>query len=290
MAQNGWAALGEVVAGGGNDGSEAYLDQYRKNSDAASAMWQARRRRAQAINQEGITPDAFIAAGVAPEQAGLAASVVGASSTPNVRNAGLSELADLELDRERAEAARAGDTDRLNRLTAVKADKLMERTRITQGQAFDPYAAPSQEVALTPLGEAEVAADLALADQRQSHASVYDAQAAQGGFRPSSPKAPKPAGETQAKVDWIIAQANKKLADGETPPFVDAWVKNEMVKAGVSLGPDFSNVQGSSSTVPLGESDGVLQQARAAIAAGADPAKVKQRLVEMGRGDLAGSL
>lgn len=324
---DGFAALGDAIAGGPRRRAEtAYPVRLKQNFDAFDALNEARISRAQANARERLSADVVTRA-LGGDQAALGelgATTMGmASGQPNLSTftGGLKDLGDIELQRQQVAAAESGDTSRLNRLTAVAGDKMIEQTKISDGIAFDPLGTPDQELVVTPLGQATITQKGALGDaaleragaaaqQSRSHAALYDTQAAAGGWKPSSGKAPATAAEQEAKIDWILAEGTRKAkamakeSGAEAAnQYAEAWINEQMSKAGLLVdparGPQFQNVVGSSSTVPSGlgdvptstaVSEPLLQQAQEAISRGADPEAVRARLRKMGRSDLAGSI
>lgn len=250
----GFAALGDVLFGGPGNRAEAdYPKHYKEaaqanaaGSDALRALERARIERSKRLARDNLAP-AIAAHPVLGQNADLATAVLGmASGQPNLGSYtnGLGDLADIELDTQIRSRLEAGDIAGAQTLSAVKTDKVLPTLGAGGKAVFTPVTG---DVDITALGDAQLFADDALAQQRLASASVSRAKAATGGWKPTAAKDPA---AVQAKIDWITAQANKKLADGETPPYVDAWVRNEMVKAGATLAPDFSDVQGTSNTVP----------------------------------------
>lgn len=94
----GWAALGDMVAGGPRHRAEAnYPQRLKQNFDAFDALEQARIRRAQAMAREAL-PAAIQSSGI--QHPDLAAAVLGAApGQPNLSTytGGLQDLGDIEL-------------------------------------------------------------------------------------------------------------------------------------------------------------------------------------------------
>lgn len=294
---DGWAKLGEVLAGG-NTPTDAYYRGAERAVRIEGLLAQAKIKRDEAMQRERFRENA-IAAGMDPNEAALLSSAFGAGYNPE-------QLSGFQLDRQKmgitgdaADAARAGDIALLNNLSTVLSGRPRERTNIAGGVAYDPYAAPDQALQVTPGGAADVAADQALAAERSagaqenlSQALLYGTQAAAGGWKPSAGKAPPTQAEQEAKIAYILAEGTR-LAKDRGEQWAEAWMNEELRKAGMLVeparGPQFQNVRGGSDTVPAG-GDPLLVQAQDAVARGADPGAVRQRLIDLGRADLAEQL
>jgi hypothetical protein len=313
---NGWARLGETLVGA-DGGVGAYADRMKQHGQAADAFHKARISRARAISQEGITPAIFEAAGYAPNQAAIMAPVLGASASPDLRRLGdFTTPGLLGRHQEQQEAMAAGDFKRANSITAILKGRSFEPTKIAGGVQYDQHA-PLGESDPIPLPQTaaamqgRLARDEAAAGVSSARAGVYQAQADAGGWNPNTKaRGPKALSEEEAgaKAAWIEAKADEMRAKGQAPAVVDAWRRKEFAAAGMTLAPTpFGTISSgvtstearvgpaspSAVTAPPAATKGedpLLNQAREAIGKGADPAKVKARLIERGRSDLAGSL
>jgi hypothetical protein len=310
---DGFAALGDAIAGGPRRRAEdAYPARLKQNFDAFDALNQARISRAQANARERMTPD-MVARALAGDPAAVgelgATTMSMASGQPNLSTftGGLKDLGDIELQRQQVAAADAGDTARLNRLTAVAGDKLIEQTKISDGIAFDPLGTPDQALVVTPLGEATIAQKGALGDaattragaastQAQARASLYNTQAAAGGWKPGSGKAPPTAAEQEAKLAFLMAEAGRH-AEKRGNDWADAWLRNEMAKAGFEVEPAQDVATPSGVRVPAtrawsqAEVQQAITDARRAISTGRiTKEEARKRLHDAGLTNAAGRL
>lgn len=220
----GGAALGDLLTGGVAQRTQGvYVDQIRKHGQAADAMWQARERRARALAREAITREEMERAGYAPQVAGLLSAVLASGDSPDLRRLGdFQDPADQLIDQQRREAMEAGDVPRYNRLTAVRTDKAYQPARVVAGNVLpDGVALGDEAFVMQPLPQTQ--AQIA---QRQAsgEAALIRAHSSQRTMTPP---------QAEARVAWIMAQGNQRLAKGESPELVDAWIRNEMAKAGL---------------------------------------------------------
>lgn len=302
----GFQALGDAIVGGpGQRAEQQYPVRLKQNFDAFQSLEEARIKRAQAMAREAL-PSAVRSSGI--QHPDLATAILGmASGQPNLGTytSGLQDLGDIELQRQQVEAAKSGNVDQVNLLNAVAADKLMERTKITGGVAYDPYAAPDATVMLpTPVGAADIDYKSNLGDAAMmragaaaaedvEHARVYSAQAAQGGFRPTAPKITTEA-QTQAKIDYILAEGTR-LAKDRGNEWADAWVNKELAKAGLDLQPVTDATElGNAIRVPAtkawseAEVQKAINDARRAIASGRITKEAaRKRLLDAGLANAA---
>jgi hypothetical protein len=310
---DGWTELGAGLAGGWGDGREAFVKQMKLHGEAGEALAKAARARSMAMAHANITPEAMQALMTGGDgQYGTMAAIAAASANPDLRRLGdfqRPQYAALELERQ--EAMRSGNFKRMNAITSVLGDDPHKPYDVEAAGklVFDPVTG---ETVTTPLGQSAMSVDAARvrradasAGASNARAGVYGAQAAAGGWKPSAPRAPKTLTEPEAnaKIDWIMAQATKK-AQKESPEFVEAWIQNEMVKAGLQPLPpaDFSGVTGAATTVPvlggdmpaspaIDEEAQALADAQRAIATGRiTKEEARQRLLAAGLTGAAGRL
>ena len=220
---DGWSELGAVLGGGLPDGSQAYADQLRRHGLAADAMWQARQERAKALFRESL-PDAL--GGIyGPEEAALAAAILGSAPTPNLRNLGAFEdPAAKALFAEREDAFNKQDFKRMNAATAVLSDKQYEPLTLGGGGKVVADLVTG-DTTLTPLGQGAQGAEGALADQRQAsgEASLIRANAAAG---------------KEAAHARVYDRTDPNRPRGTKPKTSDDVLR----------GTDFQNVQGNATT------------------------------------------
>lgn len=173
----GWGQLGNALFGGG-DRSGAYMKGAQGAAQLERMLAEARIKRDEALQRSKVA-ETLTATGMDPAQAQMLSTVFGAGYNP-------AQLGDYQRDQqtigitgEAADAARGGNLDLLNNLATVLSGKPRERTQITGGMAFDPFAPPTQGMQTTPTGLADIAATLALGRERDAGARQNDAGAAE---------------------------------------------------------------------------------------------------------------
>ena len=330
----GGQALGEAIFGGRRNGveSDVFLDRVRLNHsvkksefDAARAMEEAGLSRVLRIAHESIKAADIEAAqsGDKAAQARLGEAVLRSSRNPNLRNitGGFADFDAAGYRRAAVERATLGDMAGANAQLVGLATGPLKVNAIDGGYQLNPYevggaaVATPGELANVALRQARVGTEGARQGELGARAELSRVKAAAGGFAPSRTggrgKELSPA-EAATKQQWILAQANKKIADGEPAEFVEAWIANEMVKAGmepepaVDVAPPTSMrwIEGGEETVvPLGqvaaakapareaEAAQALKDARAAIATGRiTTEEARKRLVAAGFKNVAARL
>lgn len=219
---DGFMALGDMLVGGPKRRAEdEYAGQYRKNAQAADSMWKARDMRARAIAREGLKPELFTQAGIPENQAPLAATILQAGDTPNLRNAALGDLGDMALDKEIRSRMEAGDFAGANQLTAVKADKNYEPVRVTGGNMMPSGVALGDEkfeVVPLPQTLATIEQKEAQIDQGQQRTNATVARA-------NRPPAGRPSTPSDDKV--VLAQARERVAGGADPKVVADYLRSK---------------------------------------------------------------
>jgi hypothetical protein len=179
----GYAALGDMLAGGAQPDGMAYAEgayagnrAKREGFNADEAFEKARIARMMAEARSSL-PDAMVGAGFDPKLTPYLGALLQGNQTMNAGQLGMLELP-------QAGAAFAGAED------AVLAGKLGEANALTQfaqGKVYDPYEAvgggkavlraDTGDLALTGLGEASVGAEAALAGAREASADASRARA-----------------------------------------------------------------------------------------------------------------
>lgn len=178
----GWGRLGQALAGG-NTGAA-----YERGAQSAArvANWLADARKAETegrllLDKERARQQfesSLVASGETPDTAKMLSNAFGAGYNPEQLSGYQTDRQKIGLSNEAAAAARGGDIDLMNNLLTAFQGKPRERTNITGGVAYDPYAAPGQPVAVTPTGQADIGATQALATQRYASAGENNAHAA----------------------------------------------------------------------------------------------------------------
>lgn len=173
---SGWAALGDMLAGGvQRDAEDEYAGQLKKNYDAFGSLEKARNERAMRMYRDQL-PQAVKAMGLPPE----VAAILGASASPDMRNLGTYQDPYAKDAYERRALAAgliplsdgsmpAPDDSVVNRMTSLLDNKPMRVTDVQDGVMFNPYN-QEQKGTITPIGEATIGRNEAAA--RASDASV----------------------------------------------------------------------------------------------------------------------
>lgn len=226
--------LGQLLFGRPNDG-KAYQEGQALGALTEDRMQSAAKSRAAAMidadrlaARQGITPGAMVDAGYADNQAPLLGNLLRANDVVDLGKLGplAAPTAGTALHDARA-AIDGGDMALGNALLAMAGGKPIETTRITDGQAFDPYGDSGQAIHLTDLGTATVgekrasAADkMASATEHGAHAALYDTQREAGGFNPNSGKGGK-SNPTTPSQGLLATLLGTVADDGTGKPGVD---------------------------------------------------------------------
>lgn len=165
----GFRDLGAALFGGGGRTQAAYQEGARGAAQTDLLLSQAKIKRDEAMKRSQLT-EQLTAAGIPPEQASMLSTALGAGYNPEQISGYRGDVQKQGIIDESLGAARGGNIDLLNNLATVLEGKPRERTQITQGMAFDPYAAPGQVMQTTPVGGADIAATLALGRERDAGA------------------------------------------------------------------------------------------------------------------------
>lgn len=192
--------LGELLFGrGGARDDKAYYQGQATGSLVSDRMASARKSRAAAMIDEdrlgarqGITPEAVTTAGYAPNQAALLGDILRSNTNVDLRDLGtLQSPGAGQALADAGTAMRGGDTGLGNALLALASGKPLETTKVAQGQAFNPYGTPDQQVNLTAIGDALVREKGASAADKSASAGAHHAtarlrnvQADAGGYNP----------------------------------------------------------------------------------------------------------
>ena len=176
MSGDGWAKLGQALAGGRNDGSRRTnhaIDEVRlRKMLLEGEMKQDEFTHRQGIGQQfrGVMPEeqaalmeAIVRARAGTDYAGV---MRGESERQEQGFRGSIEERLLEGDRDGAMAA-AG---------ALRPQDVNQRTAVNQGIMYDPMGRPDQETSVNQRGGAEIAALQGLLDQRRSRAALTNEQ------------------------------------------------------------------------------------------------------------------
>lgn len=229
LPENGWAALGDILSGGTRRRAQAAgAAEVRARAGLEDLMAAARIKQQEAIARDRLA-DSYRAMGVANPEAAAGVSLSGVNFKD--LTGGLGDMADQALESEAAAAARAGDVDAVNRINAVRAKNLIERTKIESGMAYDPYAAPAaQTIVTTPLGDAMIgekrsAAAQNAAQAESARANTTRAQADTDKIRAETDKIKAGLGDAVVPADEaVLRQARQRIAAGADPRKVAAYL------------------------------------------------------------------
>lgn len=172
----GYANLGEAIFGR-NNRQGAYNQGAQQAAQLELVLAKARQEVDQARKRAQYR-EALIQGGVDPQQAAILDATFGSGYNPEQMSGYQTDQQRIGLTGEAAGFARGGDIDTMNNLLTVIDGKPRVRTNITQGMAYDPYAAPQQAMQTTPVGLADIAATAALGRQRDAAAQESLADAA----------------------------------------------------------------------------------------------------------------
>ena len=172
----GYANLGEAIFGR-NNRQGAYNQGAQQAAQLELVLAKARQEVDQARKRAQYR-EALIQGGVDPQQAAILDATFGSGYNPEQMSGYQTDQQRIGLTGEAAGFARGGDIDTMNNLLTVIDGKPRVRTNITQGMAYDPYAAPQQAMQTTPVGLADIAATAALGRQRDAGAAESYADAA----------------------------------------------------------------------------------------------------------------
>ncbi len=242
---SGFSALGSVLGGGKAHSQDAYMEALKQGYTTDNAWQESRKNRALAMiaairadNQAKITPELLGGVMSDPHQAALAATLLGSSDNPDMRHLGDYQRPDyVPQAHAAAEALKLGDVTTYNRMALGAAGKPIEQTKIAGGVAFDPLASSDQPLHSTPLGEAQIGTQGALASKHLSDARANTTKA--GAYADHQGREPyvKPgmnADQANAKMNFILQQANR-YAPTHGDAWAQAWMQNEAAKAGIVM-------------------------------------------------------
>lgn len=281
------AVLGDLITGGPDRRAQANMPKRMgENFDSFYRFERAGRERARrafeegrARNQAGITADRVQGA-LAGDQVALgelSASMLGVSQNPNLSNVtkGAQDLASMNIDREIRDALESGDVAAARRLSAIKNDRVLPELGKGGDVVFTPL---DGSVETTALGESAIALNAARAAQAQ--AAAARSMRVPAGRPPAAPKR-MPVQELKFHVERLETEIGRKLTSAELNDLaLGRFAVSVPAGGGAALGDPPSPGAGAD----------VMEQARGAIARGANPEAVKQRLRERGMADLAEQL
>lgn len=202
----GFAQLGEMLGGGGQPDGTAYAQGLQAGGRAREAGYSADKAFEEAriarmmAEARSSFPQVFEGQGYTP----LESALMQASQSPNMRNLGLRERANFVPDTAlAAEALAAGNLPGYNAFTASALGEQIEPySAVGGGNAV--MRADTGEIALTPMGMADAAADSALAGSRANTGKAALIRAERGPAPKAAPKG-APAGAKRAKDGKLYA-------------------------------------------------------------------------------------
>lgn len=232
LPSNGWAALGDILAGGTRRrAAAAGAAEVRARAGLDELMAAARIKQQEAIARDRLA-DSYRTMGVVNPEAAAGVSLSGVNFKD--LTGGLGDMTDQALESEAAAAARAGDVDAVNRLNAVRAKHLIERTKIESGQAYDPYTAPTaQTIVMTPLGDAMIGEKRAAAAENTAQAdaaraNIIRTQADTDRLHAETDKVRSGLGDAVVPADdAVLRQARQRIAAGADPRKVAAYLASK---------------------------------------------------------------
>ena len=177
MATNGWAALGEAFAGGGDRNDRAYQQGQGRAAQLASLLAGAQIKRDEAMAREQLQ-ESLAGAGIAPEQAGVIATALrGGFDLAKITGytGGVQEQGYRDKIVESGLAGKMADA---GAYSMGLAKGPLELTKILDGTAYNPYAESSQQVYTTPVGQSTIGQRKASAAASYASARNSDASAA----------------------------------------------------------------------------------------------------------------
>jgi hypothetical protein len=161
-AGGGWAKVGQALGGIGGAGEEkAYDAALARQHDLERKLAEARIKRDEALQREQLTGN--LEGLVKDPATAQALSSVMRAGFGNFDQAtqGAGNLIENDARRGALDAAMRGDTDTANRLISVGKGEPLKVRDIEAGQEYSPYLANGIPTTVTPVGQAEIARDLA---------------------------------------------------------------------------------------------------------------------------------
>lgn len=177
MATNGWAALGEAFAGGGDRNDRAYQQGQGRAAQLASLLAGAQIKRDEAMAREQLQ-DSLTGAGIAPEQAGALATALRGGFDPTKITGYTGGVQEQGFRDKIVESGLAGNMADAGAYSMGLAKGPLELTKILDGTAYNPYAESSQQVYTTPVGQSTIGQRNASATASYASARNSDASAA----------------------------------------------------------------------------------------------------------------
>lgn len=165
----GYSNIGEALFGGGGRRQDAFNQGATQTAQLEMLLAKARQEKDQAAKRAQFR-QTLEQQGIPAEQAAILDATFGSGYDPTKLSGYQTDQQRMGLTTDATGAARTGDIDLMNNLLTVIEGKPRERTNIVQGMAFDPYAAPQQEMQTTPVGLADIAATAALGRERDAGA------------------------------------------------------------------------------------------------------------------------
>ena len=223
---SGWADLGYALSGGIRNEAEAeYAPQLKRNYDAMSALEEANRKRAVNLQRQLMltNPEAFGLSGAQANMASLNDDIdmrrLGNFQNPHYRAA--LDRASAEVGLGDSTLGQVKDISPANRFFALANGDVTPTAAVAGNVMYDPTRGTSQDIQPTPLGEAVVVAQNALAGQRQASAGLTRAKTE----NPERFRAPPKPGKTKVAVPKKGAVVDGYRFKGGDPKNKANWEK-----------------------------------------------------------------
>lgn len=163
--------LGAALFGNGGRTQAAYQDGLRGAAQTDALLMDAKMKRQKAMAMSELADKIAATGQFPPEVASMISTAMLSGNDPTKISGYRGDMQKQGIIDQSVGAAQSGDIDLLNNLATVLEGKPRERTQITQGMGFDPYAAPDQVMQVTPVAQADISATRALAGERQAAAA-----------------------------------------------------------------------------------------------------------------------
>jgi hypothetical protein len=219
MAVN-WAPVGEQLAKQGAAATDAFDTRLGKLVSRGAAEERLKQDLLKTAALQNVE-QTLIDSGYTPQEAKAAAGAAQGGYGSDVSAIGQAALRRQELGF-RQQAVDAPDLPSANKFLAGVATGPVVTTDIQAGQVFNPRAAPTQQIGITDVGRAAIAADQGRAEQARAGAEENRAQAEKarrepagrtGGGKPAAWTAPSQASYNSA---FLIEKPGKRKDDKPT--------------------------------------------------------------------------
>ncbi|WP_125359713.1 hypothetical protein [Stenotrophomonas sp. 278] len=222
--QRAGAAIGAALFG---NGREAYNDQLSQEYKIAYALEQARKARSDRMigdqnvaSRQGLTPELVGRARAGDVDALNELTALGLTSNANVDMGVLGDTQSFAFRQAARERAVLGDQVGANAELFGLANGPVDTTKISDGVAYNPLGASSQDLNVTPLGEATIrqrdasaASSYATAARTRQATGLDMAKFNRGGGGTLGDRPAKPPTAAQVKADQAAATKSAQLGN-----------------------------------------------------------------------------